>query len=266
MTANDMNGVARHGPVVLSVPQRLPASAERLAERARVRLRLATLADVPTMARIHLRSLPTEFLPKLGRPFLERVFFPGLLASPRACTYVAEDDAGVAGLIVTRAGMRGALGEMISAAPFSFLWTVALGMATRPSLMLDGIGVARQLLSRSAEAEPANLAELFLLCVHERARRRGVARALIEHSARELERTGVALYRVLLHADNEAAHATYRKCGFVETRIHRFGGVFFSEYDRTLAPRSAAAAVLHRSERDGRSLHLPDRAGALAMG
>ncbi len=243
MTPDHCGNAASSCLVELTSPQPRPTGPAELARRAGVRLRLATHADCETLAQIHLAALPTEFLPRLGGAFLRRVFFPTLIYSPHARVYVAEDDAGVAGLLVTRVGLGGAVGEMIAAAPVAFAWTFALALLRRPSLVMDCFGVFSQLLSRKGDTSGDALGELFLLCVHERARRRGVARALIEHSAEQMRAAGVETYRVMLHADNEAAHATYRKCGFIETRIHRFGSVFFSEYDRELAPRRSRAAA-----------------------
>jgi hypothetical protein len=105
----------------------------------------------------------------------------------------------------------------------------------RPTLLKQAVGIVAQLRARGDEPEPCGTAELFLMAVAAEARRRGVGRALIEHSAAGLQAGGVRAYRVLLHADNEPANRLYAETGFVETRLFNFGGQPWRERELTLA-------------------------------
>lgn len=218
-------------PVAVSRPAR-PAAAKG-AEGTMIRP--AGRDDIAALAAIHLEALPDDFLAGLGRPFLTRVFYPALLESARCRVDLAMDAEGPAGLIVTRMGVDGVLGELLRARPAWFVASAAWAMARRPGLLAASISILSQLVQRRREPGTDTLAELFLLAVARRARRRGVARSLIEHSAARLHQAGATTYRVLLHADNEPAQAVYEKTGFIESRIHRFAGRIWSERERRLA-------------------------------
>lgn len=200
-----------------------------------IRVRSATRPDVARLAAIHAASLPTDFLVRIGESFLRRVFFPALLDSPTTRVYVAELDQSVVGLLVTRIGMGGVLGDMIRFDPISLLAALTWGVIRQPSLLRDGWGVIAQLRARNQEPDDPEVGELFLLAVDPSARRMGVARSLIHRSAKDLQACGICTYRVLLHADNEAADATYRSNGFIQRRKYDFAGSSWLEHECDLS-------------------------------
>jgi len=208
------------------------------------KIREATGEDIHALVSIHSDALPDDFLARLGRRFLAKVFFPTLLASPRCRVFVADEKGNVLGLIVTRVGMGGILTQMFTHRPSWFVLTCLCAVVRRPALLIHAVSVICQLRSRRSRDDDNAMAELFLMAVDRRARRCGVGQALIEHSADRLRASGIDVYRVLLHADNELAQAIYESTGFIETRIHRFAGHLWSERDRNLQtsrrPRNTA--------------------------
>jgi ribosomal-protein-alanine N-acetyltransferase len=78
----------------------------------------------------------------------------------------------------------------------------------------------------------ADEAEVLTLAVSPKARRRGLGRTLVEAGARAAASRGARTLFLEVAADNVAALALYRACGFVETGRRR--GYY---------PREAAAAV-----------------------
>ena len=203
-------------------------SASRTAEPAtdcaqsQITVALASLADIPQLVDIHRNSLPSDFLVKLGPVFLRRVFFAGLLASPRARVYVARLDGAALGLIVTRVGLGGVLSEMVLRRPVWFALAGCLGVLRRPALLREVLSILAQLRTRAGIPDEAGVAELFLMGVHERVRRLGAGRALVEHSAQRLRAAGMSSYCVLLHAENTVANAFYANCGFRHRRTYQF--------------------------------------------
>ena len=202
--------------------------------RPQVTVARAGSKDIPQLVEVHCNSLPSDFLVKLGPVFLRRVFFPGLLASPRARAYVARLDGEVIGLIVTRVGMGGVLSEMVLRRPMWFMLAGCLGVLRRPALLREVPSILSQLRTRADDPEEEGVAELFLMGVHERARRLGAGRALVEHSAEQLRTAGMKSYRVLLHAENTVADAFYADCGFKPSRTHQFAACTWIERELPL--------------------------------
>lgn len=188
-------------------------------------IRVGRPDDAPHLAAIHARSLPHEFLVRLGRGFLDSVFFPSLFASSRVTVHVAERDGERLGFIITRTGLGGILTEMLRHRPVRFVVAAMEAMIRHPSLLIECVGVVAQLTMRAfVKDKNADVAELFLMAVDPDARRWGVGRALIVHSVARLTADGVRSYRVFLHAENDPADRLYAGAGFRNRRTYRFAG------------------------------------------
>ena len=222
-------------------PARAAGHAGQDAPRFRCdRIRLATRADIPALAEIHTEGMPRDFLVRLGRAFQTRVLFPTMLEAPGSRVYVAEGGGEVLGFLVARRGFAGLVSEMGARHPGWFL-TACLGATLRrPSLLRHAVSALAQLRTRGAQPDEPDAAELFLMAVDRRARRRGVGRALVEHSAAQLRADGITGYRVLLHADNEPANRLYETSGFAERKVYRFAGDLWHERERKLAQTADA--------------------------
>ena len=197
-------------------------------------IRSARRGDIPALTTIHAESLPEDFLVRLGTTFLKRAFFPTLLDCPRAAIYVADDAGRILGFIITRVGLGGILSDILHRQRFWFLTTCTARLARHPGLLRDCVSILAQLRARAAEPDDRTTAELFLMAVAPQARRRGVGHALIEHSAAQLQTSGIRSYRVLLHAENVAADAAYRSTGFCERKVYRFASRLWRERERNL--------------------------------
>ena len=198
-------------------------------------VRLARAEDIPALATVTAHSLPNDFIVRLGRTFLTRVLFPTLLESPRSRICVAEENGEVMGLIITRVGSSGVLGETLTRRPF---WSVAActcATIRRPVLLRDCPSVVVQLFFRNVRPN-ATAAELFLMAVDGRARRRGIGTRLVRHSAARLRAGGITTYRVLFHSDNDAADRFYESNGFAERKEYRFAGRTWCEREMKLTP------------------------------
>ena len=55
--------------------------------------------DLKAVAQIHFDSMPTDSLPMLGKNFLEKVFYKGLLTSTYGKTIVARHNGEIAGFV-----------------------------------------------------------------------------------------------------------------------------------------------------------------------
>lgn len=197
-------------------------------------IRLGTPDDIAFLADLHALSLPQEFLVRLGHGFLRSVFFPAILASPRATVYVAQRNGKPQGFLITRMGMNGILGEVIARNPLRLFLHVSLAFMRRPSLIVVSVIIMAQLRKRAVAGGDEVGAELFLMAVDPEARRSGVGRALIQHSAEQLSRSGVPVYRVLFHADNEPADRLYHAMGFTKCSTPQVAGSDWCEREMFL--------------------------------
>ncbi|MCK4658996.1 MAG: GNAT family N-acetyltransferase [Phycisphaerae bacterium] len=191
---------------------------------SRCRIRLATRDDLSVLADIHAAGMPRDFLVRLGRTFQTKVLFPTMLAASGTCLYVAQEGGKVRGFLVTRLGFGGVISEVLAHHPVWMLVSCVAAALRHPSLLRDAVSVLAQVRKRGAEPEVPASAELFLMAVDPRARRRGVGRALVEHSVTQLRAGGITTYRVLPHADNKSAKRFYEDTGFTETGIYHFAG------------------------------------------
>ena len=201
-----------------------------------IAVRDATYDDIPALAAIHAECLPQDFLVRLGVRFLRKALFPTLLASPRARIYVAEEPGRVLGLFVTRVGLGGIVAEILWHRPLWFLATCAHALARHPSLLRECVSIVRQLRWRGSQPDDPTVADMFLLAVVPWVRRRGIGRALIEHSLAQLQASGVTSCRAIPHAENAASNAIFRSIGFAERRVYRFGNRLWCENEMKLAP------------------------------
>jgi len=201
-----------------------------------IEIREATSADIPALAALHIDCLPGDFLARLGRTFLTRVLFPTLLESPRSQVYIADHGGRIAGMIVTRIGLSGVIGETLSHHPFWFLVACAKGLIRRPVLLRDCLSVLTQLCSKAIRLDDRTVADVFLLAVDRRVRQQGVGTMLVRHSADRLRTSGLDTYRVFLHADNEPADRFYAANGFTVGEEHNFAGRAWRQREMKLAP------------------------------
>ena len=206
-----------------------PETKEAKAAGSSLLIRTATADDVPTLATIHTEGLPHEFLVRLGRPFLTKVFFPGLLESPSARIYVADESKQVVGFVITRVGLSGMVGEILAHHPIRFVGTCIFAFLRRPRLLRDCLSVFTQLRTRKSLAKEEGTGELVLMAVAKRARRRGIARALVQYGIAQLQAAGVTSCRLIYYTDNESVDALYRSLGYAERKVYRFGDHWWRE-------------------------------------
>lgn len=69
-------------------------------------IRDAVAGDAADLAGVYAEALPSDVLPRLGRNFLERVFFPEVLACPGAFTLAVDHRGHPGAFVVIAAGPR----------------------------------------------------------------------------------------------------------------------------------------------------------------
>ncbi len=186
-----------------------------------IEVHAADRSDAGRMADLHASRITEGFLPTLGVFFLTRLY-RRVVMSGDAFAVVARDATGAT------------VGFSATALDVSALYRrfmvrdgVVAGTVAAPRIARSWRRVLETLRYPShAGAEQLPPAEVLAVAVDPVVAGRGVGRALVEAAQRELERRGVHAAKVVAGADNPAALALYRACGFEEVeRIEVHDGI-----------------------------------------
>ena len=174
------------------------------------------------LARIHHQALPDDFLPSLGRDFLERVYYPAALRSPHAATLAALDEAGRPAGFVTVAHDSAAFTRDVVGGRAGVLARYAVRAALRdPRHLLTSARVAWAALASPADPLPG---EIVFIAVDARLRGRGTGKALVRAALGYLLTRGVGRCRTKTLAANHGVIGMYRSLGWeVRNRLRQIG-------------------------------------------
>jgi glycosyltransferase involved in cell wall biosynthesis/ribosomal protein S18 acetylase RimI-like enzyme len=180
--------------------------------RERDRIRRATVADAPVLARLHRDSMPNAFLPALGDAFL-RELYRAIAMEPGGVALVAEDGSRVVGFVA------GAFSVDEFYRRFVRRHGLRAGIAAAPRLIRPRVlRRLRETASYPARAGDLPDAELLSIAVDERSRKKGLGRRLARALLDELGLRGTEEVRVVVDASNEAATRLYESVGFRRAR------------------------------------------------
>jgi len=171
-------------------------------------VRVATPADAPALARLHLETLPADLsdLSPLGEE-LVRHFYARSIERGAAQARVAEEDGQLLGFVLVTDDIGTMFQRSLLAGPGDALTFI------RKS---NPIGLARALVAKltSGTVTVASAPELVYLGVSERARGRRLGRILTYEGQKLLDDAGFRGYQLTLRADNQHALRVYEACGF----------------------------------------------------
>ncbi len=180
------------------------------------RVRRARTADAEAMARLHADSMPTAFLPTLGRGFLVRLY-RGLIQDRHAIAMVADDGSRVVG-VATAVPSVGAFYRR-----FAFRRGVVAALAAAPKLRPTTVRRAIETARYPSTANDLPDAELLSIAVDDSSRSDGVGSALVSAIAERLALAGVRDFKAVVGTDNAGANRFYERNGFVlagSTAVH----------------------------------------------
>jgi ribosomal protein S18 acetylase RimI-like enzyme len=174
-------------------------------------VRAARPSDLATVATLHAERIGEGFLSSLGPAFLRRLYRRVLRSG------------GVL-LVATRPGDETAVVGFVAAVDdvgalyrrFLLRDGVVAGLTAAPRLLRALARVLETLRYPAATGELPD-AEILAVAVALEATGSGVGRALVAAATAELARRAVSCAKVVTTADNTAALAMYRACGFVTT-------------------------------------------------
>lgn len=182
-----------------------------MADDQPVIVRPATAAEVRDLARLHFEALPDDFLPSLGRDFLERVHYPATFTSVFGANLVAVADGRPVGF-VTIAHDAGLFSRDIMRRAATSIAGYALRAAARNPLHLRKTAeVAWSALNGTADPVKG---EIFLIAVDREWRGHGVGQGLVRSALAYLSQHHVDRCRTKTLAANAGVIAMYEKLGW----------------------------------------------------
>jgi ribosomal protein S18 acetylase RimI-like enzyme len=170
-------------------------------------IRPMSTADIPDVVALQVAFLEGSIVTELGAGFLAR-FHALALAQPSTLAFVAVQGPAIVGFAVSSLDVD-AFNQWVKPRLLpSLLRSVAAPRQWRlwPS-------IARSVIDRAPQ--PPIPAELLLLVVDSRARRRGGGRRLVDALERAFSDAGVTRYRVAVRSHLEVARAFYLSRGFM---------------------------------------------------
>ena len=169
-------------------------------------LRTMRVHDVAQVVDLQRAFLDGSIVTELGSDFLT-AFHVAALAHPATRAFVAMDEGVVAGFAVVSTDVA-AFNAHVK--PRVLLPLVRALMSPRGARL--GVGIVRSLFE--AEPEPHIPAELLLLVVDGRMRRRGIGQRLVASLEETFAREGISRYRVAVRSHLMVARAFYLALGF----------------------------------------------------
>ena len=180
--------------------------------------RLATPADAPALAALHMETLPgdvSDFTP-LGGAVVRR-FYRNAITRGAATVCVAEEAGQLLGFVMITPDISQLFPRTLLA---------GFGDIARFVLTANPFGLARAVIAKftSGTATLEAVPELVYLGVSRAARGKGVG-AMLMAAAHEAFRTaGIPSYELNVHADNPSAVKLYEGSGLVVRRRYEKGG------------------------------------------
>jgi len=170
------------------------------------KLRPAIEADLDAIAALHAQRIGEGFLSSLGPRFLRRLY-RRVLRSSAGFIVVATEPAAVVGFV---AGVDD-LGALYR--EFVLRDGVAAGVVAAPRL-LRALPRVVETLRYPSVTDDLPAAEILAVAVAADATGQGVGRSLVKAGTTAFAARGITVAKVVTTADNAAALAMYRACGF----------------------------------------------------
>lgn len=192
-------------------------------------IRECTLADIDALVDIHCAALPTDLLPRLGRTYLARNYYPTILRSPNAVTFVYEEEGQVISFVVF-AYKSGNLAREIKADKIGIAWALFKKSFRDPGIIINVINFLSSKIQLNKEiGSLEDYAELFSAASYPEKQGKGFGSLIVKEGLNRLIQyncTGCSV-----KTSSERARKFYQRLGFEdigeESRGNRFLYILF---------------------------------------
>ena len=148
---------------------------------------------IEAVVAIHLSSLPTDFLPSLGKEFLSELFYPAVISSKYANGLVYVIDGKCIGFVIITYDSTKFLLEVIRSKPILFFSHLLRYTLSSLENFIFLIHLAKSLFTNKSEK---GYAEIYVIAVEKSCRGKGIGNTLVNASilqARNQGRLGIRI-------------------------------------------------------------------------
>jgi ribosomal protein S18 acetylase RimI-like enzyme len=156
---------------------------------------------IAEVAQIHMDALPNDFLPGLGFNFLNTVFYPGVLKSSHAKTFIAVADNQPLGFVIVAQNSSRLFSEIVR----NNLWEfVKIGLLTSLSSFTQFKKNIQILFSSLKKDAASQYGEIYEIAVRPDNQGRGMGKMLVQASEDYLKHKGLPGISIKTRRDNTA--------------------------------------------------------------
>jgi len=157
--------------------------------------------DILEVSAIHMAELPNDFLPSLGKEFLDTVFYPSVIQSEHADVFVAKDAGQVVGFAVITLESGKFLASMILRRAWKFFLT-----GLRYSMSgVNHLKKSFEILTASLHSDRfSSFGEIYVIAVRKDKQGLGAGKALVSEAIHYLKKNGSGGIRIKTLKKNEA--------------------------------------------------------------
>lgn len=158
----------------------------------------ARYTDIPPIAALHIQNLSGDFLPSLGKEFLQAMY-EGIIGKLGVYIFVDRDKAGISGFIIGTSDMNLFFKQVISSNFIKLLILLAFQIIKNPSIIRK---IIETFFYPKKDIGPK--AELVVVAVGKAYRGQGIGKKLVDSLEREFIKKGIFEYKLTVHADKDA--------------------------------------------------------------
>ncbi len=166
---------------------------------------------IPNIVDIHCASLPDDFLPQLGRKFLENTFYPAVVASDQAALIVELDKESVTGFIIVTQDSGQFLSDIIKNNFWQFAWTGLRSSLRSFKYLRKNIEIVISSVF-SKESHPAG--EIYIIAVDQNNRGKGIGARLVDAAREYLKEHHIDAIKIKTLTSNVDWIGHFRKAGW----------------------------------------------------
>jgi ribosomal protein S18 acetylase RimI-like enzyme len=168
-------------------------------------------ADAEAVAEIHCETLAGDFLPCLGKSFLETLY-KCVFRIDAGFGIVYEKSSRIVAVAVATEDAQVFFSKLLLNQFWLLIPNAILPILKQPSLIKHVIETFLHCNDRNNETIPK--AELMTLCISKAYQRKGIGKELLLALSDECKRRGINSFALRVYADNTAANNFYMKAGF----------------------------------------------------
>lgn len=155
-------------------------------------------ADIPHITRIHINSLKGDFLPSLGKDFLELIY-KGVIDAPDIYGFVNSDGDKVTGFVIGTRNMDIFLKTALKKNFIKLSVVMMIQLLKRPGIIKN---ILETILYSKKESGPA--AELVVIAVSKKSQGQGIGKKLVKMLETEFKKIKINKYKLTVYSDKKA--------------------------------------------------------------